>query len=196
VRAITAVISFVMGTVYVTDPLYPPNAVSGGTVIAELRMAEGNVRDIAILSGAEPFASSCMSALSQWRLQPDVKGSQLAVVYFRQPYLHNLAAVEEEIRPAQPPPRLPYPRHVVQPLYPANALAQGGVILRADISDDGRVSSIETIKGMGVLTGTSIDALKHWQFFPAQNEKGKKIASQAYVVFVFRFLVTVPRDDR
>ena len=192
-RAITAVISFVLGTLYVTDPLYPPNAASGGTVIAELRIAEGNVKEVAILSGTEPFAGSCTSALSQWRLQPDVKGSQLAVVYFRQPYLYNLSAVEEEIRPAKSPPQLPYPRHVVQPLYPPNALAQGGVIMRADISDEGRVLNVETIKGMGILTGSSVDALKRWQFVPAQNEKGKKIASKAYVVFVFRFPLTVPR---
>jgi hypothetical protein len=192
VNAITAVISFVLGTVYVTDPLYPPNAVSGGTVIAELRMADGNVTRVAILSGAEPFAGPCTSALSQWRLQPDVKGNQLAVVYFRQPYLHTLGAAEEEIKPAKSPPQLPYPRHVVQPLYPPNALAQGGVILRADISAEGRVSKVETIKGMGVLTGASVDALKRWQFVPAQDDKGKKIASQAYVVFVYRFPLNVP----
>jgi TonB family protein len=191
-RALTAVISFVLGTLYVTDPLYPPNAASGGTVVAELRIAGGNVKDVAILSGAEPFAGSSMSALSQWRLQPDVKGSQLAVVYFRQPYLHNITPVEEEMRPAKSPPQLPYPRHVVQPSYPPNALAQGGVILRADISTEGRVSNVETIKGMGILTGASIDALRRWQFVPAQNEKGKRMPSQAYVVFVFRFPLIVP----
>ena len=191
-RAITAVISFVLGTFYVTEPLYPPNAVSGGTVIAELRMTDGIVTHVAILSGSDSFADSCASALSQWRLQPDVKGSQLAVVYFRHPYLQNFAAGEEEISLTKSPPQLPYPKHVVEPLYPPNALAQGGVILRADISADGRVSGVETIKSMGVLTGTSIDALKHWQFVPAQNEKGKKIRSQAYVVFVFRFPLTVP----
>ena len=191
-RTIMVVISVVLGTIYVTEPLYPPNAASGGTVIAELRMADGNVTRVTVLSGAEPFAGSCASALSQWRLEPDVKGSQIAVVYFRQPYLHNLAAGEEEISPAKSPPQLPYPRYVVQPFYPPNALAQGAVILRADISTDGRVSSVETIKGMGVLTGTSIDALRRWRFVPAQNEKGKRILSQAYVVFVYRFPLTVP----
>ena len=191
-RAITAVISLVLGTVYVIEPLYPPNAASGGTVIAELRMADGNVAHVTILSGGESFAGSCKSALSQWRLQPDVKGSQLAVVYFRQPYLHNLTTGEEEISPAKSPPQLPYPRYAVQPSYLPNALAQGGVIMRADISADGRVSNVETLKGMGVLTGTSIDALKRWRFIPAQNEKGKKVPSQAYVVFVYRFPLTVP----
>jgi hypothetical protein len=192
VWAITAVIFFLLGNLYVVDPLYPPNAASGGTVIAELRVAAGNATNVTIVSGVEPFAASCTSALSQWRLPPDEKGSALAVVYFRQPYLYNLASAEDEIGPAKLPPQLPYPRHIVQPLYPPNAMGQGGVILRADISADGTVSGIETIKGLGVLTGTSIEALKRWQFVPAQNKKGKKIPSQAYVVFVFRFPLTVP----
>jgi len=192
-RVITAVVSFiVLGSVYVTDPLYPPNTVTGGTVIAELRVSGGNVADVAILSGSEPFVGSCTSALSQWRLQPDIKGSQLVVVHFQQPYLYNIDAGEEEISPAKSPLQLPYPTHVVQPLYPPNALAQGGVILRAEISADGSVSKVETIKSMGVLTGTSIDALRRWRFIPAQNEKGKRIESQVYAVFVYRFIVTTP----
>jgi TonB family protein len=192
VQIIATVIAFLLGSLSFTDPVYPPNAVAGGTVIAELRLSEGNVTRVAILSGAEPFTAPCVSALSQWRLPPDVKGNQLAVVHFRQPYLHNISAAEEEISAAKSTPQLPYPKHLVPPLYPPNALAEGGVVLRADISADGHVSNVETIKGMGVLTGASVEALQRWKFVPAQNDNGTKIKSQAYVVFVYRFPLNVP----
>ena len=191
-HAILAVLAFVLGSIYAPDPSYPWNVVSGGTVIAELQVAEGKVKEVAVLSGAEPFTDSATSALSQWRLPPDVQGTQLAVVCFRHPYLYNLSAGEPEIRPARAPSQLPYPVSVIQPLYPPNAVAEGGVVLRAEISPDGIVSNVEAISEKGALTGTSIDALRHWRFVPAQNEQGKRIGSQAYVVFVFRLLLSAP----
>ena len=194
-RAITAVIFLLLGDLYVADPPYPPNAVSGGTVIAELKVAEGKVTGVTILSGAEPFTGGSASALSQWRLPPDTEERALAVIYFRQPYIYSLGSVEEEIRPGKFPPRLPYPKHLVQPLYPPNAMTEGCVTLRADISDDGSVSSVETVKGLGVFTDASTEALQKWMFIPAQDEEGKRIPSQAYVVFVFRFPLTVPQTN-
>jgi TonB family protein len=192
VRTITALVSFLLSSLYMADPLFPPNAVSGGTVIAELQLAEGKVTKVDILSGSEPFAGSCVSALAKWRLQPEFSGSELAVVHFRQPYVQGLMPTEEDVSLSNPPKRLPYPRYLVHPFYPPNALARGSVILRAEITADGRVSNIETIKGMGALTGTSIEALKRWQFVPAQDDQGASILSHAYVVFVFRFPLMAP----
>jgi len=182
----------VLGSLFVADPLYPPNAVSGGTVVAELRVAGGSVKDVTILSGTEPFVDPCASALAQWRFQPERDGSELVVVYFRQPYLYNLAAVKEEIAPVKPRGQLPFPKFVVQPSYPPNASGQGSVVLQTDISTDGRVAGVKVVKPMGVLTETSIKAVERWEFIPAQNAKGTRQSSHAYVVLVFRFPLAVP----
>ena len=48
----------ILGSDTVVGPKYPPNAVSGGTVVAALVPGAGGVLEIKILSGEEPFVSS------------------------------------------------------------------------------------------------------------------------------------------
>ena len=79
-----------LGSDTVVGPLYPPNAVSGGTVVAELVSGAGGVSDIKILSGEEPFVSSSRAALQSWNLHPEKDGGDLVVVHFRQPNLYYM----------------------------------------------------------------------------------------------------------
>jgi hypothetical protein len=180
------------GSISVVDPVYPPNAVGGGTVVAQVSLAHGAVKKISILSGAEPFVSSCKTALAQWSSPSEPDGNELIVVHYRRPELISAGAPEQKIGYSKPAELLPYPKYVVEPVYPPTGSGQGSVALLADISVDGRVSGLRVIKSLGAFTGVSMDAVKKWEFVPARDSRGKTTASHAYVVLVFRFPVMRP----
>jgi len=182
---------FALAFFQAADPLFPPNAVQGGTVVAELGFAGGHVKKLNILSGEEPFVSSVRSALAKWHLCPERNCSELVAVYFRQPYLYSTNESTEELKPVKPQSSLPFPKIVVQPSYPANAMGQGSVILRTEISTEGRVSDVRIIQSLGSLTEPSVKAVRMWKFTVPKNEKGEKQPSHAYVVFVYRFPLMV-----
>ena len=70
--------------VLVTDPVYPPNALEGGTVVATLVVENGVVEEVAILSGEEPFTESVEKAVRAWRFPPSVTHVRIPVVtHFR-----------------------------------------------------------------------------------------------------------------
>jgi len=177
------------GSYELTDPVYPPNAVSGGTVVAQLQLSAGEVTSVTILSGEEPFADSCRSALARWRLPSVRDGNELVIVHFRRPELYHAGEDLEKISPTRSDESLAYPEFVVSPVYPANALGKGSVVLLADISAEGRVVDVRVLKSMGILTGASVDAVRNWKFVPARDKRGRKAPSQAYTVMVFRFPV-------
>ena len=178
-----------LGSDIVVGPLYPSNAVSGGTVVAELVSGTGGVSEIKILSGAEPFVSSSRAALQRWNLHPEKNGGDLVVVHFRQPNLYYMGDAQEEISCAGADPSMPCPKYVVGPAYPAQAEGQGSVILKVDVAADGSILKVGTIQAMGVLTDVSVAAVRKWKFTPAEDARGVKEASHAYAVFVYRFPV-------
>ncbi len=173
----------------VVEPLYPPSAAGGGTVVAELELAAGAVKNVGILSGEEPFAGSCKSALAQWALPQEQGDRVLIVVHFRAPQLYSVGSSRQAVGPGKAASSLPYPRSVTSPAYPANAMARGSVVLRADVSAEGRVADVRAIKSLGAVTETSINAVREWEFVPAADSRGKEVPSHAYVVLVFRFPV-------
>ena len=178
---------FLFGSISSVGPVYPQNTVSGGTVVAELHFVSGEVERIRILYGGEPFAGSCREALAQWRTDSGLTGDEIVVVHFRQPYLYPVGDAREEINLKMAKRELPYPVLIFQPSYPPNAVGQGSVILRADISENGTVSDTHVIRSMGVLTEASVTAVRKWSFTPAVDEEGKKTPSHAYAVLVYRF---------
>jgi TonB family protein len=168
-------------------PANPPNAISGGTVVAELHFVSGNMQRAKILSGEGSFADSCRSAFKGWRSDRD--GDELVVVHFRQPYLYYRGDRKESMKPAQTEEGLPYPLDILQPDYPPDAMAQGSVVLGLDISPKGDVTDIKAIKSVGGLTESSIEAVRNWEFQPAEDSSGKAMPSHAYAVLVYRFPV-------
>jgi len=82
---LAAILWSMLGSLSVVDPSYPPNAVFGGTVIAELHFAAGHVESITILSGDQPFTDSCRSAFEKWKTDAKGDADELVIVHFRQP---------------------------------------------------------------------------------------------------------------
>jgi hypothetical protein len=182
----------IFGSTSLVDPVYPPLALSGGTVVAELHLAGGKVEAINILSGGEPFVGSCKSALAQWNLPSERDGDVMVVVHFRHQNLYNYANSEEQIDCRKPNKSLPYPKRITAPTYPAQVLAQGSVVLKADISAEGGVSDVSVMKSLGSLTDLGSDAVRKWVFVPAEDRQGNAKPSSIYAVLVFRFPVIAP----
>lgn len=172
------------------EPIYPPNAISGGTVVAALHSVAGKVEQIEIPWGEEPFLNSAKSALEQWRLHPDKDSDDLVIVHFRQPNIYYLKDAGEKMGGRRTTDVLPYPKTIIGPAYPAQILGQGAVILRMEISAEGRVAEVQTVKSAGSLTDVSIEAVRQWEFEPAEDYRGEPKASSAYAVLVYRFPLT------
>ena len=190
---IVAFFFFAAGTIrplFIAEPGYPPNAVSGGTVVAELVLSPGGLSTVRILSGGGAFAESAESALKAWRFLPKEKTSVVVVVHFRDPNFYSTGPATRTIPPAPPNLSLAYPRTVVDPVYPANSLGQGSVVIRADIAPTGALMNTEVIQSGGGLTQASVDAVRNWSFFPAKDAKGRPIESSVFAVLVFRVPVT------
>jgi TonB family protein len=188
---INCILSFLLalGSTTFVEPAYPPNAVSGGTVVASLSISSGNVAKVTVHSGEEPFIRSAESALAQWHLPSETKDPQLVIVHFRQPNLYYLADPGETISSPRPVRSMPFPQKIVGPGFPAQAMGPGSVMLRTEIQADGGIGIIEVLKSEGSFTAASREALRQWKFLPAENDRGIAIASRVYVVFVYRLPV-------
>jgi TonB family protein len=182
----------IFGSTSLVDPLFPPLASSGGTVVAELRIADGSIEEINILSGEEPFVSSCKSALAQWRLPSENDGDAIVVVHFRHQNLDNYGTSEELINCIKPKGSLPCPKSIVEPVYPVQIQAQGSVVLKTKISATGSITDIRVLKTLGAMTDSGIDAVQKWKFAPAEDNRGMGRPSSAFVVLVYRFPVIAP----
>ncbi len=178
---------FMLGSLTVVSPAFPPNAFLGGTVIAQVHFTAGDVDEIKFLYGEEPFVDSCRAALEKWQAEPSENGDELVILHFRQPYLYELGDPREPIDVEVSEQSLPFPLVIVHPSYPPNALGEGSVALRAEISDKGKVSQVQVIEGMGVLTDASLQAIRRWEFTPAKDKDGEARASHAYAIFVYRY---------
>jgi TonB family protein len=68
------------------------------------------------------------------------------------------------------------------------AKLQGTVELMIVVGADGRVSSVEVVRGLGLgLDEKAVEAVKAWRFRPAMSD-GKPVASSASVAVTFRLL--------
>jgi TonB family protein len=182
----SVIFQLLFGLISTIEPAFPPHAVSGGTVITALHFVSGNVNKVEILYGEEPIIGSCKAALSKWREEAGVDSDRLVIVHFRQPNLYEMGDSKEAISLKRKEISLPYPRTIIHPAFPPNALGQGSVILKADISDKGTVANVQAIESMGILTDSSIKAVRQWDFEPARDQEGKATQAQAYVVIVYR----------
>ncbi len=171
----------------ILPPVYPPEAISGGTVVAALHLFRGSVASVEILSGAEPFVSYALPALYRWRFVPHPgRADVLVVVRFRQPDRFSMGGLAQTVPPEMTvEPGLPYPTEIVDPAYSTEGPAAGSVVLQLNISPTGYVLGVRVIKPLGALTETSAIAALNWHFQPAMGAYGGNVPSQALAVMVF-----------
>lgn len=177
----------------VAGPAYPPDAMAGGTVVAVLHVASGAVDKISIQQGDAPFDEPAKAALARWRFEPRETGDALVVIDFRSPALLSASSGSRNLNGKSALPGLAYPRKVTDPVYPPNALAEGSVVLRIELSETGTVSDVKPLQSLGGLTSACTAAVRSWQFAPAQNHKGSVSKAPVYAVCVFRRPVLPPQ---
>lgn len=79
--------------------------------------------------------------------------------------------------------------HTVNPVYPAEAVAQklhGAVVLQALIARDGTVEDLKLVRGYFVLGRAAIAAVKQWQFQP-YTINGHAAATQTLITINFSY---------
>lgn len=68
--------------------------------------------------------------------------------------------------------------------YPPHTTSAGTVVLQVRVGSDGKVHGAIVARGTGSLSGTSVRAVKTWQFAPASYQ-GRAIVSDVVVAYVF-----------
>jgi len=79
--------------------------------------------------------------------------------------------------------------HIVNPVYPPEALAQklhGPVVLQAIIGRDGSVEDLKIVRGYFILGRAAIAAVKQWQFQP-YSISGRAAATQTVITVNFSY---------
>jgi protein TonB len=79
--------------------------------------------------------------------------------------------------------------HIVNPLYPPEALAQklhGPVVLQAVIGRDGSVEDLKIVRGYFILGRAAIAAVKQWRFQP-YSLSGHAAATQTVITINFSY---------
>ncbi len=171
----------------VVSPAYPPNAFSGGTVVAMLRVSSGSVQRVDIIQGDQPFVDPVRSALASWRFRDAGANSALVVVDFRTPNMYATGSTSRDLSLSRPAAASVFPTRVVEPAYPPNSLGEGSVVLRLSINEAGSVTKTEVVQGLGNLTEACVAAAKNWKFSFRRGTQGAAPASSdAFAVFVIR----------
>lgn len=84
----------------------------------------------------------------------------------------------------------------VEPKYPAAALqqkVQGEVILKCASDAEGRITTVDVIKGPGALTGESVEIARLWKYSPFRVD-GVPRPVEAFLVFIYN-LEKVPAGE-
>jgi TonB family protein len=79
--------------------------------------------------------------------------------------------------------------HIVNPVYPPEALAQklhGAVVLQAVIGRDGSVEDVKIVRGYFILGRAAIAAVKQWRFQP-YSLNGHAAATQTVITINFSY---------
>ncbi len=172
--------------VVVVGAKYPPDAVTGNTVVAVARVSGGAVDNVSIKQGDAAFAQSARSALAGWRFRAGEKGDILVVFHFRTPQLFPVGSSAQTIEQKDVSAGMPYPRTIVETVYPPDSLGEGSVIMLLEVNPDGTVAKARVVQGLGDLTAPSVAAVRKWKFTPARTGSGRTSKTYAYAVCIFR----------
>ena len=75
-------------------------------------------------------------------------------------------------------------RHIVEPTYPVDSIANGVVILKVVVTAAGAVYSVDVLHGIASLTEEAVKTVRKWDFEPAKLN-GKRVENSTIVAFAF-----------
>jgi TonB family protein len=163
----------------VVEPVYPEEARKEGvegTVILEARTdKEGNVEDVQVLRGIDPYLNeAAIAAVRQWKYEPMyIKGKPHGIVFTttarfkledKNKEIGDFAEGAIELGEDEKPKLL----KKVDPVYPEElrkAGVQGVVNLRVRTDEQGRVAKVRVLTSeSSLLNKPAIDAVKQWEY--------------------------------
>jgi trypsin-like peptidase/TonB-like protein len=177
---------------------YPSQSLFGGEVVLDALVdTSGRLADIKVVRGESPFLEKSLVAVRSWtflpaRLDGHAVETRIGIAFqFPQPYVpprtatvHNYADASPDSPGKTSADRGALPIVTVEPDYPVNADAHGGVILCAEIGRQGQLDSVKVLRGLEPLTPSAIAALRQWHFAPGMRT-GANAASPVLVAFTF-----------
>jgi outer membrane biosynthesis protein TonB len=184
---------------------YPSQSLFGGEVVLDALVdGSGRLADFKVVRGESPFLEKSLVAVRTWtflpaRLDGRAVETRIGIAFqFPQPYVPPRTATVHNYEDSSPDPaekssseRGALPIVTVEPEYPSDADAHGGVILYAGIGEQGELDSVKVLRALEPLTPAAIAALRQWHFASAKRA-GANVSSPAIVVFSFtRPVVTV-----
>lgn len=174
-------------------PPTPPLAAGGGAVLLELEVDDaGRVSNISVLTDTPPFTDQIESTVRSWRFRPaqseegPVPGRVLVAAYYREPAFYTSTSAGEPPRViSRGSPEIPYPERVIMPPFPPMAYDEGISLVSAHVGPMGNVEKAEIVGSTGGFGDATLDAVRQWQFEPAE-ENGSAVPAFAYVLVAFR----------
>lgn len=177
---------------------YPSQSLFGGEVVLDAVVnTSGRLGDIRVVRGESPFLEKSFVAVRTWtflaaRLDGHAVETRIGIAFqFPQPYVpprtatvHNYDDASFDSAGKNSADRGALPIVTVEPDYPVNAEAHGGVILYAEIGRQGQIDSVKVLRALEPLTPSAIAALRQWHFVPGMRA-GANAASPLIVVFTF-----------
>ncbi len=179
-------------------------SVWGGEVFLDFAVdPSGRPRDIRLQAGGAPFAAIAVKAVrDRWVLHFNKENAvsaqdRVAVVFqFRgallTPAKRPTRTYDEsiyglvEVRP-------PIPKRVVEPHYPVRSIAEGLVVLAADIDCRGRLLGLVVLKPVPSLTEAAIEAVQQWEFLPGTSGKQPTDSALLVAIYFRRPVLAPPR---
>jgi len=171
------------------DPA-PWNVRAGGIAACEVTLDErGAVVSAELVQDVPPFGAQLKDAVRSWRFEPAHEGDRrvgarvLVLGFFRPPA--TFATPESPLyKTTHAPEEIPWPAYVAVPPFPANVVGSGKVVVEADVSEDGKVTSAHAHGAATAFDSAALDAARQWTFRPAARS-GRPVASRAFLVFSF-----------
>jgi TonB family protein len=178
------------------DIPYPNNSVALGAVILEAAIdPSGKVEDVIPIRPIPSLTEPAIRSIKAWQFKPAILdgkpvASRVTVAVVFNPVYFPLET--------QLPPRVSAEEstHTGSPFQPAevvstylslvpNALSFGTVVLQAKINTNGEMNYASVVRDVPGFTSSTLEAIKKWQFKPAQYG-GNPITSSVSVAFVVR----------
>jgi Gram-negative bacterial TonB protein C-terminal len=180
------------------DITYPINSGAAGVVVVAARLDDaGKLKGTDVLRDIPSLTAPVLLSVRKWafsaaKLDGKAVESTMIVCIAFNPANYRLEGTaapplgkELEVLPRDAngflPPKV---NDALWAAYPLNSVAQGAVILDANVSRTGRVTHVTPIWAP-YLEKPSADAAKKWSFEPA-DFKGEPIAANAVVGYVYR----------
>jgi TonB family protein len=181
-------------------------SVWGGEVSLDFAVdPSGHPRDLRMRSGGGLFASLARKAVEErWVLHfPEanaVGGKKRVAVVFQ----FRGALLTPPERPARNydastysflEDRPPVPKRVVEPRYPVQSIAEGLVVLGAEINRQGQIAQLAVLKPVASLTEAAMEAVREWEFLPGMS-RNQPTDSALLIAIYFRRPILAPARHR